>query len=402
MIRQLRIKFMCVIMTIFAVMLGIIFVLVYHFTEDSLEDESLNRLGNILDSQYKQTNRLGRDDELHMPYFTVQMNSFGDVFIVGNSYYDLSDKDIISDLMKQALSADDETGLIREYGLRFLRRPIPVGWKVAFLDVSNERRMLDGLLRDFAAIGFIGLGIFFVFSIYLAQIVVKPVADAWKQQQQFIADASHELKTPLTVIMANAELLQNESYSAAEKAHFTNSIVIMSHKMRDLVERMLELARADNGKIKTAFAPVEYSTLVSDAILPFEPVFYEQDLPLLSDIAPEIRVNGSEQHLRQTVEILLDNAQKYAQAGEVNVSLAMNDSGHCLLTVTNRGELSESDCRDIFKRFYRTDKARTGNDSGSYGLGLPIADSIIREHDGKIWAESRNGLVAFKILLPTI
>lgn len=402
MLKKLRIRLVCVNMAIFTVMLSIIFGLVYNFTVNGMEEHSERLLNNILDSRYKQTNRLGRDDELHIPYFTVQMNSWGDAFIIGSSYFDLSDEALVSDLMKQALSTEEDTGIIREYDLRYMRRSTPMGWTVAFLDISGERGIMESFLKSFALIGLISLALFFFISLFLADRTAKPVVKAWTQQQQFVADASHELKTPLTVIMANAELLQDGSYSEAERAHFSESILTMSYKMRQLVERLLDLARADNGQIKTAFAPVEYSTLVSDAVLPFEPVFFERDLPLMSEIEPGLRVNGSAQHLRQAVEILLDNAQKYSQPGEVSLKLARQDRGHCLLSVTNPGELSAAECKDIFKRFYRADKARTGNDSGSYGLGLPIAESIVREHGGKIWAESKNGTVALKILLPTI
>ena len=176
MLKKLRIRLVCVNMAIFTVMLSIIFGLVYNFTSSNLEEHSLNRLSNILDSRYKQTNRLGRDDELHTPYFTVQMNSWGDAFIIGSSYYDLSDEALVSDLMKQALGTEDDMGIIREYDLRYLRRANPMGWTVAFLDISNEREMLDSILEEFAIIGAISLVIFFLISqplIYFTEIIKK-------------------------------------------------------------------------------------------------------------------------------------------------------------------------------------------------------------------------------------
>ncbi len=224
---------------------------------------------------------------------------------------------------------------------------------------------------------------------------------AWRQQRQFVADASHELKTPLSVIMANAQLLSDPDRSEQEKARFGEHILATSYKMRELIERLLDLARADNAPEKTDFAPLDFSRLVSDALLPFEPVYFERGLTLCSEISDNISVNGSAAHLRQLVDILLDNAQKYSLVpGEVNITLSMHDRNKCLLTVSNPGEpMTRDELKNIFKRFYRLDRSRTGGEQGGYGLGLSIAESVAAEHGGKIWAESADGLISFKLLL---
>lgn len=402
MLKKLRIRFISLSVVIFAVMLGIIFGLIYYFTAENLESQSLIHMETVLNSRSRMSNKLMRGDENRTPTFTIEMTSLGSTYIVGSSYYDLSDENVIGELMTHALNTSEQSGVIREYGLRYLRRATPLGWTVAFADITGERQMLDGLIRDLVLIELVGIALFFGASIFFARWATKPVETAWKQQQQFVADASHELKTPLAVIMSNAELMQTSGYSEAERAHFGESILIMSRKMRELVERLLDLARADNGQIKTTFEPLDYSTLVSDAVLPFEALFFEKELMLESTVAPDIRVNGSANYLRQTVEILLDNAQKYSLPGTVTLTLEKHDRTHCLLTVKNPGEdMSAEELRNIFKRFYRADKARS-SDSGSYGLGLAIAESIVAEHGGKIWAESKSGTVSFNILLPTI
>ena len=133
--------------------------------------------------------------------------------------------------------------------------------------------------------------------------------------------------------------------------------------------------------------------------LPFEPVFFEAGLTLTTDIQPGITLRGSGQHLRQTADILLDNARKYAAPpGEVTVTLTQTGS-RCRLTVSNPGpEISKEDLKNIFKRFYRSDTAHTQR--GSYGLGLSIAQNIVLRHHGKIWAESKNGRNTFFVELP--
>ena len=146
--------------------------------------------------------------------------------------------------------------------------------------------------------------------------------------------------------------------------------------------------------------PVELSRLVADAVLPFEPVIFERGLTLETDIAGDITVSGDAQQLHQVVDILLDNAQKYARdGGTVRVELKKNGHTRVQLCVSDSGEaISEEDLHNIFKRFYRADEARSA--SGSFGLGLSIAQSIVERHSGRIWAESRDGVNRFLVELP--
>lgn len=173
----------------------------------------------------------------------------------------------------------------------------------------------------------------------------------------------------------------------------------MSRQMRDLVEQMLTLARNDNAESPAAFSPVDLSRLVSDAVLPFEPVFFERGLSLHTDIAEGIQINGSPSELRRVADILLDNAQKYSrEKGAAWIALQSRGRGHCLLTVADEGEsIPQRELKLLFKRFYRADPARSR--TGSFGLGLSIAESIIKRHKGKIWAESKNGVNTFYVEL---
>lgn len=266
--------------------------------------------------------------------------------------------------------------------------------------MSSEKATLESLTRTCLLIGGLGFLLFLGVSILLSRWAVRPVERAWKQQRQFVADASHELKTPLTVIMTSAELAQSPDYGREERQRFLAAILTMSRQMKGLIEEMLQLARADQADTQAAFAPVALSRLVSDALLPFEPVFFEAGLALEADVAEDIQVSGSAAQLRQVVEILLDNARKYSRAGgSTQVSLSRPRRGRCLLTVANQGEpLSDQALQNIFKRFYRADPARSH--TGSFGLGLAIAETIVTRHHGRIWAESREGRNLFHVELP--
>lgn len=391
MLKKLRIKFICINMIIVTAMLCIIFGLVFHFTRTSLETESLQVMQELAARP--------TSNDIRLPYFILQIGSRGDIISI-SKYFDLSDGDFLEELINKVFSINTQTGVIDEYNLRFYRSASPYSQLIVFMDISSEVMTLNNLTKTCILIGTVSFLVFMLISFVLARWAVKPVEKAWIQQRQFVSDASHELKTPLTVIMTNAELLQSPDYDEAARSQFSDSILTMSHQMRGLVEGLLELARVDNGTAKMTFSSLDFSKLIYDALLPFEPVFFEKGLTLTSQIEPEITLTGSESHLKQVIDILLDNAQKYSAPGsEAVVTLKKKNRTHCLLTVATAGdEISPEDLKNIFRRFYRIDKARSMN--SSYGLGLSIAESIVNEHHGKIWAESASGANTFFVELP--
>ena len=399
MIRRLRLKFICVNMLIVTVMMGVIFGLVYHFTQTGLETQSVSMLQSIAAEPFR-PNCPGKPPEgVQLPFFMLELDKDGSLTAAGGGYYDLTDEEFLNTLVSAADESDAPIGVLPEYGLRYCRSVTPFGERIVFADMSSEQAMLSHLLQTCAVIAVLCFAAFLLISWLLARWAVRPVEKAWQQQRQFVADASHELKTPLTVIMTNAELLNSPDFDEARRSQFAAHILTMSRQMRQLIEEMLDLARTDSGQGNLVLSQVDLSKLVSDAVLPFEPVFFEAGLTLTMDIQPGITLRGSGQHLRQTADILLDNARKYAEApGDVTVTLTRS-GGRCRLTVSNPGpEISKEDLKNIFKRFYRSDTAHTQR--GSYGLGLSIARNIVLRHHGKIWAESKNGRNTFFVELP--
>ena len=401
MLKKLRIKFVCINMALVTVMLCIILGLVVHFTSTSLETESLQMMRSVASVPIRNGGAGDVRREIHLPYFQVHMSPRGEIIAISGSFYDLSDEEQIRQIVAYAMASGEEAGILSEYSLRFLKTETPVGQNLVFADMTAEETTLGNLIRNCVVIGITGFVLFLVLSLWLANWAVKPVDQAWLQQKQFVADASHELKTPLTVIMTNAELLQNPNAPAPEQLDYAENILTMSRQMRRLVESLLELARADNGAVRTAFSEFDLSEVLCEGLLPFEPLYFEKDLLLTSRIQPEIQIRGSASHLNQVLEILLDNAMKYSFAGgEVSVSLHRQGK-HATITVSNPGPAIEgADLKNIFKRFYRVDKSRTRD--GSYGLGLSIAEAVIREHRGKIWAESKDGINTVHVQLPVL
>jgi len=400
MIKKLRLKFIMINMSFVTIMLCVIFALIFYFTRANLEADSISMMRSIASNPFQLgiPNELGED--IRLPYFAIKIGLHGELVAVGGGYYDLSDYDFLYDLIDTTITSHKTFGVIKKYNLRYYRVDTPINRCIVFADISSERATLNNLMRSSFFIGGISFFLFLGISILLSKWAVKPVDIAWKQQRQFVADASHELKTPLTVIMTNAELALSPDYDEENKRKFMAGILIMSRQMRRLIEQMLELARTDNNESKEKFSVVDFSRLVSDSLLTFEPVFFERGLTLLSKINDKIEVVGEETQLCQVLDVLLDNAQKYSkEAGTTWVSLRKYKKGRCLLAVSNEGEsISPEEAKNIFKRFYRGDKARSR--TGSFGLGLSIAEGIVKKHRGRIWVESNSGINSCYVELP--
>ena len=388
MIRTLRLKFIAMTMAVVTVLLCVIFGLVIHFTGTNLRAESIR----MLHAAAETPPQASLPGQVQLPCFIIRANLWGQN-IQSSGGFDLSDEAMMADIVALAASSETDMGILEQYSLRYLRLQRPGELVLVFADISGELATLHSLRLTCAAIGLLAIALFFGVSVLLARWAVRPVEQAWTEQRQFVADASHELKTPLTVILTNAELMQTEP-----DPQYARSILSMSQRMRTLVESLLELARVDGGAARAVFEDTDLSTLVEDELLPFEPVYFERGLTLESGISGDIRVDGSPRHLRQVVSILLDNAMNHAPGGStVQVHLTRQGSSALLTAANPAPPMSKEECRNIFRRFYRSDPARSGS---GYGLGLPIAQGIVTDHGGKIWAESRDGMLVFSVQLP--
>lgn len=400
MLKKLRIKFICINMAIVTVILAVIFGVLFQATRQGLEEESLRTLQTLAREPLLQS-RPGRQDEgVHLPYFILQTDIWNEILVADGGYFDLTDTEYVREVFQAAEEIREDYGRLSEYDLCFYRIRSPLGVRYVFADVSGQRATLESLGKTCALIGGTALLVFFVISLLLARWAVKPVEAAWQQQKQFVSDASHELKTPLTVITTNAELLQSAGSDAGERARFGENILSASRQMRALVEGLLQLARLDNGSTAFPMENTDLSAVMEAAVLPFEPVFFEEKRSLRSEISPGIHVYGHPGQLKQVADTLLDNARKYSfPETETVLTLRPSGKGRCLLAVASRGDpISPEDTVNIFKRFYRTDTARVTD--GSYGLGLPIAQGIAERCKGRIWCESENGVNTFFVELP--
>lgn len=400
MLRKLRIKFVCINMLIVTLMLCVIFGLVLNTTKSNLERQSIQMMKTIaVSTAHISKPGTAPPDNVRLPFFTLHLDRSGKLLGTDGGYFDLSDEALLTELADISFHSPKRVQTLSEYGLRYYRQETPFGQSIVFSDISSEKETIASLVQSCAIIGFISFFAFLGISILLAHWAVRPVDRAWKQQKQFTADASHELKTPLTVITTNAELMQSGEYSEADQKEFLASILTMSAQMRGLVEQMLEMARIDSGPRKIDYSVLNISELTQDAVMPFEPLFYEKGLTLSCRVQDEIFVIGHAGQLTQLIEIYLDNARKYSYLNtEVTLRLAA-DRRKCVLSVESHGDpISPEDLKNIFKRFYRADKARAMNQS--YGLGLAIAETIAQNHKGTVWATSQGGINTFYARFP--
>ena len=396
MIRKLRVKFIAVLMAVVTVLMCIIFGLILGFTKQSMDEAAMKVLqrgsapGFLPDP---------RGESSGLPYFVLTMDMRGNLLVSGTVSSDAYGQEEFVEFWNQAVESSEDSGIVEGYRLRYLRTGTPMSASIVFVDVTSQQITMTNLINSCLMIGGISLVLIFAAAVFLAKWMTRPVEQAWQQQKQFVADASHELKTPLTVIMTNAELLQQAEGEV--QSPYLGGILTMARQMRSLVEGMLELARVDNGAVKTAFVPLDLSLLVADGVLPFEPLYFEKGLTLESRIEDRICVRGSVAHLQQVVEILLDNAMKYSAAGG-RVWIELRRQGNAaLLRVANTGEpIGPEDQKRLFERFYRADKARSRD--GSFGLGLSIAQRVVAEHRGRIWVESNQGVNAFFVQIPLL
>ena len=403
MIRKLRWQFVGVCMALVLTVLAAVFAAAYHAVRQNIEDLSRQVLTQVIredgsGSAPGVSVEIG-GDRLLLPYFTVNIWG-GTAYITGGTYANLEDTDALRDILSQCLEQNQTEGTVEDYHLRYLVEDNGLCRKLAFVDMSMEQATLARVIRSYLVIALAALLVLLGIAAAASRWVTRPVERAWRQQRQFLSDASHELKTPLTVILSNAELL--EGAALPEKpARWSGNIRCEAEQMRTLVEQMLTLARADNGVRPAAMEPVNFSDVATECVLSFEPVAFEAGKPLEDHVAEDVTVTGDRDRLRHLISILLDNAVKYgAPGGTITLTLERTER-QARLTVANPGDpIPPEHLPHLFERFYRADSSR-GEQSG-FGLGLSIADTIAREHKGSLRAESDAVSTRFIFTLPSV
>lgn len=333
----------------------------------------------------------------------VEAKEFGNITVLDFSRANM-DEAIVSEAVAFALDTEYEFGHIYDLNLFYYKHSFINGTRIAFADSSQYFQYIKIILFDGGI--FMLLSSLFLWAVmrFLAKMCLKPVERAWDQQKNFIADASHELKTPLTVILTNNGILQSHKDETVEsQLQWIHSTDEEANHMKGLVEKLLLLAKTDNMSRTNQFETVNLSDLAMQSALQFEPVAFENGVSLVTDIENNIFIEGDAVALNQIIHILLDNAVKYAGiGGEAVLTLKKRRAYHLkrfigydiYLSAKNTGTpILEEDIPYIFERFYRSDKARTTG--GGYGLGLSICKNLAALHgaDIDVTSNAENGTV---------
>ncbi|MBQ0051888.1 MAG: HAMP domain-containing histidine kinase [Treponema sp.] len=418
-IQQLRIKVILSILTVQLVFFTTIFAAVNialvnreeksatDFLQMLAENEGHRTPANSrtqIASYYAQELLLNTQDEASTEnddlrnYFAVNVSHEGVINeIIQDFPLNYTDQEI-SQLILRILQNDDTSGLVM--GFHYLIVPAQYGNSlVCIINRKSELASIHQMQLYSTLAFFVCIVVSFLMALLFSNFTVKQAALAFKTQKQFIADAGHELKTPIAVIGANIDVLEADEKLAGNK--FFQYIKQENQRMGELVKDLLYLAKDDAEKLEVIFSDFDFSNAVENAVLPFEVMAFESGMTLNLDIEPEIICNGEERYLKQLFVILVDNAIKNSDRGAEITVKAYTENQKIIYKVRNTGEgISKDDLQKIFLRFYRSDYSRARK-TGGYGLGLSIAQTIARNHNGTLVADSVQGEWAeFTLTLP--
>ena len=304
--------------------------------------------------------------------------------------------EVLETALSRLAPAEDGTGSFSDLGLFFEKRTIGDATYLAFAD-ANSAAGWKSLALTLVGAAIAALAAFFVISLFFSRWALRPVEQTWRSQRQFIADASHELKTPLTVILADASIaLEHPERTVESQRQWIEGIQVEGQRMQGLVEDMLALAKHDTAEVDAQATmgkqqeKLDLADMAQRAVLQFEAVAFERgvEIDVAESSSTSVFIGGVRGDIERVLGILIDNACKYAEAGGRVVVGTKREGKHAVIQVNNTGTpIPSSDLPHIFDRFWRADEARTSG-AGGYGLGLSIARSIVEEHGGTLSAQS--------------
>ena len=394
MLRQLKIKFIAITMILVSIILLFVFTLMYQSNVNATYDKSVEDLKTIstLDiSRFSepQTNKVLKELQF-IPLFIVNIDESGVILSQIKSNISMDDESFKS-IVKIAHESQEDIGTIKSMDIRYYKKHYSLYEKISFIDISRDNNSLDNLFVVFIMTGVMTLIFFFFVILFLSNWALLPVEKTWNQQKQFIADASHELKTPLTVLLANMDILENnKSDTIQSQIKWIQASKQEAKQMKNLIEEMLFLAKSDANRVDNSKTTINVSDTLFSLILSMEVIAFEKNVIInyASTIDENLYTVANEKQLMSLLSILLENASKYAyEETSITVKLKREQS-KIKFEINNYGPvIPKNDIAHIFERFYRVDKSRN-KEHGGYGLGLSIAKKITDENNMKISVES--------------
>ena len=318
-------------------------------------------------------------------FFVVRVSSDGNVLQSDLSRIISVDEESAKEYIKGALASGGERGFIGSF--RYAKISDDNGTRILFLDCGRKLDSFSSFLWISVIVGFCGCIVVFVAFVLTAGKIVSPIAESYEKQKRFISDAGHEIKTPLTIINANVDLLESDG----EKEELTD-IRAQTKRLTELTNNLVMLSKMEEAEHTLQKIDFPLSDLVFETANSFRAPALSHGLEYAVSVQPDVTANGSPDTIRQLISVLLDNAVKYSkESGKIDVSLTANRKT-AALTVSNdtNDKIDAKDLQHIFDRFYRTDTSRN-SETGGHGIGLSIAKAIAEAHGGSIAASTKTG-----------
>lgn len=416
MIRQLRSRFIVSIMVSAFALLAVVLVSVnlliivnMHTKNTQLLDSIAENNGVIIDasSDYRadlldylnplnETHALESEISYTTRFFYVRFTTDGEVETVNIDHISAIDKQTAQTFAIDALKTSDMAGYIHSNYQYLIDYSEDYGMTVYFMDISDELVTIGLTVTTSFIMGLVYFLLLLAIVIPFSKRAVRPMAENAIRQKQFITDAGHELKTPISIISANTEVLEM-MYGENE---WLTSIHNQTNRLSDLIKNLLVLSKAEE-KPKEGFAEVQISDIVSATVASFSTLAYTSEKRLYAEVQPTLTVWGNEKSIAELTSILLDNAVKYAPVGsKIQLNLYKKNRQVILETVNALSPGTEVDTDRLFDRFYRSEKSRS-RQTGGYGIGLSIAGAIVKSHKADIDAKIFDGKITFTVTFNT-
>ncbi|MBQ9783474.1 MAG: HAMP domain-containing histidine kinase [Clostridia bacterium] len=320
-------------------------------------------------------------------YFSVLLTQDGNVLLTETSRITAVDSSEASQYAKEVLASDQERGFTDQF--RFIRFEENDAVRITFLDCGRQLDSVRSFLLTSAGIALIGFVLVFFVMFFCSGRIIRPIAQSYEKQKRFITDAGHEIKTPLTIIRANADILEME-YGKNEALA---DIQQQSARLASLTADLVSLARMEESDGSLPMIDFPLSEIVRETVHPFQSLAQTQGKELTCQIQPMLTLHGNSKAIQQLLSILLDNAMKYSpEGGRIAVSLSGTHRAMTLRVYNTTAQpIAKEDLPFVFDRFFRTDPSRS-SETGGHGIGLSIAKAIVHSHGGKIQASTKDGM----------
>ena len=395
MIKKLRRKFILIAMCSMIFVLGTI-VTVINVLNYQKTDNYSNRIISLLTDNEggfpkdfpvrpNQGDGMTPETPFEARFFSVMLDEQGDVVFSDVRQIAAITPQTAEKYAKTLYQDSKTAGMYDDY--KYRAKETDKGTLYIFLDCTREMNSFRGFLQTSILISLGGLAVVFILIIIFSHIALKPVEESYQKQKHFITNASHDVKTPLTIINAGAEVIELEH----GEVEWTKEIKKQTERLTALTDKLVFLSRMDEENQKIEIREFNLSELICEAIEPYENIATSKGFSFSFDCQSDIVYKGNEEMLSQAIALLMDNALKYTnEQGQISISLKKTVKGIELRFKNTADSVKEGNNNEIFERFYRSEQSRNSK-TGGHGIGLSVVKAIISAHKGKISAYSSDG-----------